>query len=87
MGKTLSRQETYPHLRVFDDVFTLTTGNYVEDVDVDRLMHGAMHGLADGLDPDSAYLDQEQVKAYDKGDTGGTAGIACRCRPGCTSRL
>ena len=24
-------------------------------------MHGAMHGLADGLDPDSAYLDVNQV--------------------------
>ena len=51
-----ARQETYPHLRVFDDVFSLTTGNYVEEVDVDRLMHGAMHGLAEALDADSAYL-------------------------------
>jgi len=29
LGKTMGGQETYPHLRVFDDVFTLTTGNYV----------------------------------------------------------
>jgi len=50
LGKSLGDRETYPHLRVFDDVFSLTTGNYVEEVDVDRLMHGAMHGLADALD-------------------------------------
>src|SRR4029453_3157872 len=34
--------------------------------------HGAMHGLADGLDPDSAYLDVNQVKVLDKGDLGGS---------------
>ena len=63
LGKTMGGQETYPHLRVFDDVFSLTTGNYVEEVDVDRLMHGAMHGLADALDADSAYLTAAQTKA------------------------
>lgn len=56
LGRAMPRQETYPHLRVFDDVFNLTTSNYVEEVDVDRLMHGAMHGLAESLDADSAYL-------------------------------
>ena len=35
-------------------------------------MHGAMHGLADGLDPDSAYLDAAQVKVLEKGDLGGS---------------
>lgn len=71
MGKTLPRQETYPHLRVFDDVFSLTTGNYVETVDVDRLMHGAMHGLAESLDADSAYLTPEQAKLAQAGTDAG----------------
>ena len=67
LGKTMAGQETYPHLRVFDDVFSLTTGNYVEEVDVERLMHGAMHGLADALDADSAYLTAEQTKLLQSG--------------------
>ena len=62
LGRTSVGQETYPHLRVFDDVFSLTTGNYVEPVDVDKLMHGAMHGLADSLDADSAFLTAEEAK-------------------------
>ena len=33
-------------------------------------MHGAMHGLADGLDPDSAYLDAQQMKTVDAPVTG-----------------
>jgi carboxyl-terminal processing protease len=30
-------------------------------------MHGAMHGLADGLDPDSAYLTADEVKQVEAG--------------------
>lgn len=63
-----AREESYQHLRIFEDVVTLITNNYVEDVDVEKVMHGAMHGLADGLDPDTAYLDVEQVAAFEKGE-------------------
>jgi len=62
LGKAMAREDTYPHLRMFDDVLSLITNNYVEPVNVDRVMHGAMHGLADGLDPDSAYLSADEVK-------------------------
>jgi carboxyl-terminal processing protease len=54
--------ETFQQLRVFEDVVSLVLGNYVEEVKVDRVMEGAMKGLADGLDPDSAYLTTQQVR-------------------------
>ena len=47
---------------IFDDVVNLITSNYVEKVNIDKVMSGAMHGLADSLDPDSAYLTADQVK-------------------------
>jgi carboxyl-terminal processing protease len=66
LGKTLAaRQDSYQALRIFEDVVSLITNNYVEPVDAQRVMKGAMHGLADGLDPDSAYLDREQVAAFE----------------------
>src|SRR5918995_2403377 len=58
----------YRHLKVFGDVVNLVMSNYVEEVKVDRAMEGALRGLADGLDPDSAYLDAKQVKAVAAGD-------------------
>jgi carboxyl-terminal processing protease len=73
MSKALAREDSYQYLRIFEDVVSLIINNYVEEVNVDKVMHGAMHGLADGLDPDSAYLDVNQVKVLDKGDLGGTA--------------
>ena len=73
MSKAVAREQSYQYLRIFEDVVSLILNNYVEEVNVDKVMHGAMHGLADGLDPDSAYLDVAQVKVLDKGDLGGPA--------------
>jgi carboxyl-terminal processing protease len=64
-----SGQQTYQHLRVFDDVVDLVLNNYVGEVQVDKVMDGAMRGLADGLDPDSAFLSPGQVKAVEAGET------------------
>jgi carboxyl-terminal processing protease len=65
MGKTATGQEAYAHLRVFEDVVSLILNNYVEDVDVDKVMTGALKGLADGLDADSAFLEPSDVRAID----------------------
>lgn len=69
-GAMAARGETssYEHLRIFEDVVSLISSNYVEEVEVDKVMHGAMHGLADGLDPDSAYLDGTQVAQVEKSE-------------------
>ena len=59
--------DTIRELRVFQDVLRLVISNYVEEVKVDRAMEGAMKGLADGLDPDSAYLTPTQVAEVQSG--------------------
>jgi len=78
VGGLLGQQATppgaYPHLRVFDDVVSLIFGSYVEEPNPDTVLDGAMLGLAEGLDPDSSYLDAAQVKAIEAGSAGG-AGV------------
>lgn len=68
MGKEPSGDQTYQHLRVFEDVVSLVMSSYVEPVKIDRVMEGAMRGLADGLDPDSAFLSAKQVRAIEAGE-------------------
>ena len=63
-----SSDRVYRHLKVFGDVVDLVMSNYVEPVKVDRAMEGALKGLADGLDPDSAYLDAKQVRSVAAGE-------------------
>lgn len=56
-------------LSIFDDVLRLVLSNYVEEVKIDRAMEGALRGLAEGLDPDSAYLTAQQVKQVEAGQS------------------
>lgn len=68
LGNAMAREETFTSLRVFQDVIRLVTSNYVEPVNSDRIMTGAMRGLAESLDPDSTYLNPQQVEALQRGD-------------------
>src|SRR4029450_7695739 len=47
----------------------------IEDVNIAKVMRGGMHGLADGLDPDSAYLTPAQVKQVEAGTPLPPAGV------------
>lgn len=53
---TAGSDEKFQYLRVFSEVVDLVVNSYVTDVDTNRAMEGALRGLADGLDPDSAFL-------------------------------
>jgi carboxyl-terminal processing protease len=68
LSKVMAREDTYQNLKIFDDVVSLITTNYVEEVDVDKVMTGAMRGLADGLDADSAFLSPADVKEIESGN-------------------
>lgn len=77
LNKVVAREDTYPQLRIFQDIVGLITGNYVDPVNVDKVMAGAMHGLAESLDPDSAFLNVEQVGQMEAGSVqpGGDVGL------------
>ena len=68
LGNVSAGEDTYRHLRVFEDVVSLISNNYVERVDLDDVMHGALRGLAEGLDTDSAYLSREEADRIERGE-------------------
>ncbi|HTI41238.1 MAG TPA: S41 family peptidase [Vicinamibacterales bacterium] len=65
LGQVMAKDDTYQHLRVFEDVVSLVLNNYVEEVDVKKAMRGAMNGLADNLDADSGFLPANVASAYE----------------------
>ena len=75
LGQAMAKDGTFQHLRVFEDVVSLVVNNYVEEVDVKEAMQGALKGLAEGLDPDSAYLTPELVRAVESNNVAGPADI------------
>jgi len=68
-------QQAFADLRLFGQVVNLILTSYVEPVDVDKVMDGAMRGLADGLDPSSAYLLPEEMQAIEAGTPLPPAGV------------
>lgn len=76
LGHAMARaDDTYANLRVFNDVVSLILSNYVEQPNMDSVMRGAMRGLAEGLDSDSAYLTPPQVRQVEAGDQVGPADV------------
>ena len=65
LSRVTAGEDAYQHLKIFDDVVGLITSNYVEKVDIDKVMDGAMNGLTESLDPDSAFLTASEVKQAD----------------------
>lgn len=76
LGHAMARaDDTYANLRVFNDVVSLITSNYVEQPNMESVMRGAMRGLAEGLDSDSAYLTQAQVRQLESGEQAAPADV------------
>jgi carboxyl-terminal processing protease len=75
LSKVMAREDAYPQLKIFGDVVDMISSSYVEEVNMDRVMVGAMRGLADNLDPDSAYLSASEVKQVESGAALPPAGV------------
>lgn len=69
--KDPSHDLNYP---AFDSIVGRIKEDYVEPVDDDKLLAGALNGMLSSLDPHSAYLDAdtyEKLKSETKGEFGG----------------
>src|SRR2546421_4285601 len=62
-------------LRAFTEVFGAIKTNYVEPVEDKKLFTEAINGMLTGLDPHSAYLDQEAFKELQVGTQGQFGGL------------
>ncbi len=62
-------------LRTFSEVFGKVKTDYVEEVDDKKLLEQAIQGMLSGLDPHSAFLNQEDFKDLQVGTTGQFGGL------------
>jgi carboxyl-terminal processing protease len=64
----------YSKLKIFGDVLSIIQTSYVDEVNMDNLVKGAINGMVETLDPHSSYLTPEmlkQVEVETKGIFGG----------------
>ena len=62
-------------LQKFTEVFQRIKSDYVEEVDDKKLMSDAISGMLTGLDPHSAYLDEESFTELQVGTSGEFGGL------------
>ena len=77
-------KEVYEQLQIFSDVLDIVKENYVEEVENEDLIDGAISGMLRTLDPHSSYLNPDAYKELQvetKGSFGGI-GIEITIRDG-----
>jgi carboxyl-terminal processing protease len=65
----------YQALKQFSQVLDLIEKNYVQEVDRTDLIHGAIEGMLNSIDPHSAYIDLEKFKMMQEEFQGEFGGI------------
>lgn len=63
-GKDGGDDSLYKYLSVFTETLSLVQQAYVEDVDLETLMAGALDSTTEAMDPFSLYLPEAEVEAY-----------------------
>ena len=83
-GEASNSENTYEKLKVFSEILSLLESNYVEKVNSDELVEGAIRGLLKTLDPHTSYLppaSYKQMQVETSGKFGGL-GIEISMRKG-----
>ncbi|MFK5925813.1 MAG: S41 family peptidase [Desulfuromusa sp.] len=69
-----NEEDDYKQLEIFTDVISLIRHSYVEDIDMEKLVYGAIRGMLNTLDPHSSFLTPElyeEMQADTHGEFGG----------------
>ncbi|MBU2055973.1 MAG: S41 family peptidase [Proteobacteria bacterium] len=68
-------RKTYKNLKTFSEILDMVEKNYVEAVDSDKLMQGAINGLMKSLDPHSSFMTADMYKELEVETRGSFGGI------------
>ncbi|HSR56031.1 MAG TPA: S41 family peptidase, partial [Alphaproteobacteria bacterium] len=72
--KEATERETFQQLELFGTVFDRVRSDYVEEVDVQKLIENAVNGMLTSLDPHSSYLNEkifQDMQVQTRGEFGG----------------
>ena len=68
-------QDTYKNLEIFADVLNIIQKNYVEEIDTQEVIEGAIRGMLTTLDPHSSYMKPDDFKELQVETKGSFSGI------------
>jgi carboxyl-terminal processing protease len=68
-------RNTYKNLKTFSEVLDMVEKNYVEPVESDKLMLGAINGMIKSLDPHSSFMTADMYKEMEVETRGSFGGL------------
>ncbi len=68
-------RNTYRNLKTFSEVLDMVEKNYVEPVENDKLMQGAINGMIKSLDPHSSFMTADMYKELEVETRGSFGGL------------
>jgi carboxyl-terminal processing protease len=74
-GESKQEQDIYRQLETFANVLTLMQQYYVDAIDPNKVITGAMIGMLDTLDPHSIYMRPDELKEMEELSSGSFIGI------------
>jgi len=69
------RELTYRKLELFSNILSILQENYVEEINTDKVIEGAINGLLRSLDPHSSYLTPQNFRELQNETQGSFTGI------------
>ncbi|MFP4392181.1 MAG: S41 family peptidase [Desulfohalobiaceae bacterium] len=74
-ARSAADDEKYQSLKQFSQIIELIENSYVQDVDREELIQGAIQGMLKNLDPHSAYLDKDAFQEMQTETSGEFTGV------------
>lgn len=74
-SKGVDTGSTYENLKLFTEVLSVIQNQYVEEIEPQKLLQGAVRGMVGSLDPNSSYLDKESFKEFQVDTSGSFGGL------------
>jgi carboxyl-terminal processing protease len=69
------REDTYRQLEIFANVLSILQENYIDEIDADNTIEGAISGMLLSLDPHSSYLTAEDFDELQDETRGNFSGV------------
>lgn len=69
------KEKTYKQLEIFSNVLGILQENYVEEIDTQKAVDGAIQGMLFSLDPHSSYLTPEEFEELQEETSGAFSGV------------
>ncbi len=69
------KRATYKNLETFANVLTVLQQHYVDEIDPEKIITGAINGMLGSLDPHSSYMSPEDFKELQEETKGSFSGI------------